>query len=58
MSDRKKNDDISVAKKGVNNDINPNNELNSLAVHGPEIDQPGPSIATPAFPQEMPAREL
>lgn len=36
---------------------NPDNEFNNSMPHGTEIEQPGPSTATPSIPQEIPIRQ-
>lgn len=44
--------------KGRNSEenLNPDNEFQNSIPAGPEIEQPGPSTATPSIPQEIPIR--
>ncbi len=43
--------------KGSEKNSNPDNEFKSSVPHGTEIEQPGPSTATPSIPQEIPIRQ-
>lgn len=50
-------------RTGVRNDNSPSdkegdNDSNPIKTISPEIAQPNPTTATPAFPAEMPSREI
>ncbi|MDF2543324.1 MAG: hypothetical protein K0S47_3042 [Herbinix sp.] len=45
-------------RTGLQNDNNSDNNYQNNNTNTPEIEQPGPSTATPPIPAEMPAREV